>query len=107
MDYLVEEIFQQQPEPVQLSCCTPGFLSACAARCAMRSCARRLTSSPAQADEARRPGRWKISNRPICSSYLDNERNWYRYHQLFADLLRKRLMQQEQSLASQQGDARD
>ena len=33
---------------------------------------------------------------------LDNERRWYRYHQLFADLLRQRL---HQSIASSTGDA--
>ncbi len=33
---------------------------------------------------------------------LDNERRWYRYHHLFADLLRQRL---HQSLASSTGDA--
>src|SRR6266849_8733397 len=33
---------------------------------------------------------------------LDNERRWYRYHHLFADLLRQRL---HQSIASSPGDA--
>ena len=33
---------------------------------------------------------------------LDNERRWYRYHHLFADLLRQRL---HQSTASSPGDA--
>ena len=32
---------------------------------------------------------------------LDNERRWYRYHHLFAELLRQRL---QQSLASSAGD---
>ena len=32
---------------------------------------------------------------------LDNERRWYRYHHLFADLLRQRL---HQSAASSTGD---
>jgi LuxR family maltose regulon positive regulatory protein len=36
---------------------------------------------------------------------LDNERRWYRYHHLFADLLRQRLLQQlRQSAASSAGD---
>jgi LuxR family transcriptional regulator, maltose regulon positive regulatory protein len=35
---------------------------------------------------------------------LDNERRWYRYHQLFADLLRQRL---QQSTASSPGDEGD
>src|SRR6266536_3170409 len=35
---------------------------------------------------------------------LDNERRWYRYHHLFADLLRQRL---HQSTASSTGDERD
>src|SRR6266487_2252810 len=35
---------------------------------------------------------------------LDNERRWYRYHHLFADLLRQRL---HQSTASSPGDERD
>ncbi len=39
---------------------------------------------------------------------LDNERRWYRYHHLFADLLRQRLLQQQlhQSTASSLGDER-
>jgi LuxR family maltose regulon positive regulatory protein len=29
---------------------------------------------------------------------LDDERNWYRYHHLFADLLKQRLQQKDQML---------
>ena len=39
---------------------------------------------------------------PICSSVpLDNERRWYRYHHLFADLLRQRLRQTHQDWESE------
>jgi len=85
MDYLVEEVLQQQPEASRRSCCARPSSIACAAPCVMTSCSIR-----------RFPGRqpWNILNTPICSSFpLDNERRWYRYHHLFRDLLRQRLSQ--------------
>src|SRR5437879_3746791 len=38
---------------------------------------------------------------------LDNERKWYRYHHLFADLLRQRLLQSTASSTASEGDAGD
>jgi len=76
LDYLVEEVLGQQPERIQTFLLRTSILD--------RLCG------------------------PLCDAVvlvpLDNERRWYRYHQLFADLLRQRL---QQSTASSPGDERD
>ena len=59
LDYLVEEVLQQQPESIQTFCCAHPSLTACAARCVTLFCSTLLL-----------PGRkpWNISNAPTCSS---------------------------------------
>ena len=82
LDYLVEEVLQQQPEHVPTSCCAPRSLTVYAARCVMLS-----PVSYASAERC-----WKLSNAPTCSSSrLTIERQWYRYHHLFGEATRKRL----------------
>ncbi len=59
MDYLVEEVLQQQPERVRPSCCTPRSSITCVLLCVRPFC---LT--PPVPDK--QP--WQISNAPTCSS---------------------------------------
>jgi LuxR family maltose regulon positive regulatory protein len=83
LDYLTEEVLMRQDETTQ------NFLL-------MTSILSRLTPSlcdavTGQTDGARQLERLERKNLFITS--LDNQREWYRYHAFFADLLRYRLEQ--------------
>ncbi len=101
-DYLIDEVLARQPQHVQEFLLHTSILN-------------RLTGSLCDAilgrDEAGRPGDEKKANSESSSFIfspsslileyleqanlfiipLDNQRHWYRHHQLFADLLRHRL----------------
>jgi LuxR family transcriptional regulator, maltose regulon positive regulatory protein len=94
MDYLLEEVLQQQSESVQTFLLRTSILerlcgSLCAAVLLDAS-----TSAQATLEYLERANLFIIP--------LDNERRWYRYHYLFAELLRQRL---HQSIAAATGDA--
>jgi LuxR family maltose regulon positive regulatory protein len=80
-DYLMEEVLQQQPDPVQTFLLGTSILDS-------------LNTSLCDAVMERENGR-KILNELEASNLfivpLDSQRRWYRYHHLFADLLRQRL----------------
>ena len=81
MDYLLEEVIQRQPSEIQT------FLL-------KTSCLERLSGPLCQAVTAQTDSQSILvyleqSNLFVTS--LDNRRYWYRYHQLLADLLRRRL----------------
>jgi LuxR family maltose regulon positive regulatory protein len=83
LDYLAEEVFQRQPEGIQAFLLQTSLLD-------------RLTGPlcdavTAQADSQSTLEQLERANLFIVP--LDDERRWYRYHRLFADLLRKRLYQ--------------
>jgi LuxR family maltose regulon positive regulatory protein len=83
LDYLVEEVLKQQSESVQTFLLQTAILD-------------RLTGSLCDALTGQDNGQAILEmlergNLFIVS--LDNERRWYRYHHLFADLLRQRLRQ--------------
>lgn len=83
LDYLIEEVFRRQPEPVQ------NFLLA-------TSILHRLCGSLCDALTAQHDGQEVLINLERANLFifpLDNVRQWYRYHHLFADLLRFRLRQ--------------
>lgn len=92
MDYLVEEVLGQQPERVQAFLLRTSVLDRfCGSLCdavMMDSSA----SGGATLEYLERANLFIVP--------LDNERRWYRYHHLFADLLRQRL---QQSTASSPG----
>ena len=71
--------------PCSVFRCARRILGGCAARCAMRV----VRDQPRRARHA--GGHRARSNLFIVP--LDNERRWYRYHHLFADLLRQSLAQ--------------
>lgn len=99
LDYFVEEILQQQPEAIL------AFLE-------QTSILERLCGSLCQAVTGAESWRLEADERfsqfpaPISSRHilefleranlfivpLDNQREWYRYHRLFADLLHQRLL---------------
>ncbi len=94
MDYLVEEVLQQQPESIQTFLLHTSILD----RLCGPLCDAVLLASDASGQETLE----YLEHANLFLIPLDNERNWYRYHHLFADLLRQRL---HQSSASPTGDA--
>ncbi|SDN68160.1 LuxR family transcriptional regulator, maltose regulon positive regulatory protein [Paenibacillus sp. yr247] len=84
LDYLVEEVLQQQSEIVQsFLLCTSILDRICGPLCDAVLQLSPLTSGQETLEDIERANLFIIP--------LDNERRWYRYHHLFADLLRRRL----------------
>lgn len=85
LDYLMEEVIQQQPQDVQNFLLHTSILD-------------RISGSLCDAvlqDNANRGQHTLeyIQHANLFLIPLDNQRQWYRYHHLFADLLRQRLDQ--------------
>ncbi len=83
LDYLVEEVLQQQPESVQTFLLSTSILD-------------QLTGPLCDALTSENNGRQileYLEQNNLFIIPLDDERCWYRYHHLFADLLRQRLQQ--------------
>jgi LuxR family maltose regulon positive regulatory protein len=91
LDYLVEEVLERQPESVQKFLLQTAILD----RLSGPLCdAVRLVraESPTEQDN----GQAILETLDRANLFLvplDDERHWYRYHHLFADLLRQRLRQ--------------
>ncbi|MCB8983764.1 MAG: LuxR family transcriptional regulator [Ardenticatenaceae bacterium] len=93
LDYLVEEVLHQQPESVQRFLLQTAVLN-------------QLTGSLCDAITGGSNGQEILESLERANLFLvplDNERRWYRYHHLFADLLRQRL-QQNPPLSSSPSD---
>ncbi len=83
LDYLVEEVLQQQSESVQTFLLQTAVLN-------------RLTGPLCDALTGQDGGQATLEMLEHANLFivpLDDERRWYRYHHLFADLLRQRLHQ--------------
>jgi LuxR family maltose regulon positive regulatory protein len=88
LDYLLEEVLQVQPESIQRFLLQTSILermtaSLCDAVCSDKRAARVLKD---------------LERSNLFIVPLDDQGRWYRYHALFADLLRKRLFQQHPDL---------
>jgi LuxR family maltose regulon positive regulatory protein len=83
LDYLIEEVLQQQPESVQTFLLRTSILDR---MCASLCDAVLLNASGQETLET-------LERANLFIVPLDNERHWYRYHHLFGDLLRQRLGQ--------------
>ncbi len=83
MDYLLEEVLQQQTPAVHSFLLQTAILE--------RLCAPLCEAVTGMADAASLLHQLEEANLFILP--LDNRRYWYRYHTLFADLLRRRLRQ--------------
>ncbi|MEP7369308.1 MAG: LuxR C-terminal-related transcriptional regulator [Dermatophilaceae bacterium] len=85
VDYLVEEVLQHQPDLVR------SFL--------LRSCVlERLTGSLCDAVTGRNDGSDMLADLERANLFivpLDDQRKWYRYHHLFADVLRVHLLSEQ------------
>ena len=95
MDYLVEEVLQQQSESVQTFLLRTSILD----RLCGPLCDAVLLDHSASGQATLE----YLEQANLFIVPMDNERRWYRYHHLFADLLRQRL---HQSAASPTGDDR-
>lgn len=85
MDYLVEEVLGQQPDLVQRFLLHTSILDRlCGPLCDD------LLLDPVPSGQATLE---YLEHANLFLIPLDNERRWYRYHHLFADLLRQRLHQ--------------
>jgi LuxR family maltose regulon positive regulatory protein len=85
MDYLVEEVLYRQPEPVQEFLLRTSILN----RLSGPLCDAVLLA-PCGSGQATLEYLERVN---LFIAPLDNERRWYRYHHLFAELLRQRLQQ--------------
>ncbi len=88
LDYLIEEVMEQQPENVQTFLLETSILS-------------RLSGPLCDAVTSQDNGKETLeildrSNLFVVA--LDNDRRWYRYHHLFADVLLARLMEKKSNL---------
>ena len=107
IDYLAEEVLERQPEEVcafllQTSVLERMCAPLCDAVLNVRSESAPLAGSPQRISSQAMLEKLERSSLFIVP--LDDERRWYRYHHLFADLLRQRLHQRS---ASSPRDERD
>ena len=93
LDYLVEEVLQQQPTDVQEFLLRTSILD--------RLCAPLCDALLLDSDISGQETLAYLERTNLFIVPLDNERRWYRYHRLFADLLRQRL---HQNISSSTGD---
>ena len=83
LDYLIEEVLEQQPESIQIFMLQTAIL-------------KRLNGSLCDALTGQDNGQQVLETLDRANLFivpLDDERRWYRYHHLFVDLLRQRLRQ--------------
>jgi LuxR family maltose regulon positive regulatory protein len=104
VDYLVEEVLARQPPEIQIFLLRTAVVDRfCAPLCA------ELLADPEKAEdgETRPDGMQKTAIHALLEQVeransflipLDDERRWYRYHHLFADVLRSRLHHQDPML---------
>ena len=87
MDYLVEEILQQQPEHIQTFLLHTSILE----RLCGPLCDKVLLDSSNSGQKILE----YLEQANLFTVPLDNERHWYRYHRLFADVLQAHLMKRQ------------
>jgi LuxR family maltose regulon positive regulatory protein len=88
VDYLVEEVLAHQPEPVREFLLHTAVLD-------------RLTGPLCEAVTGRDDGSHMLTTLQRANLFLvalDDQREWYRYHHLFADVLRARLLAEQPDL---------
>ena len=88
LDYLIEEVLGRQPENIQFFLLRTSILE----RLCGPLCDAVLSSSSAPGQETLE----YLERANLFIVPLDQERRWYRYHHLFAELLRQRLGQPQE-----------
>jgi LuxR family transcriptional regulator, maltose regulon positive regulatory protein len=95
LDYLIEEVLNQQPESIQAFLLRTSILdrlngSLCdAVRVDLAETSRRSVESSQSGQSILET----LERANLFIIPLDDDKNWYRYHHLFAELLRQRLRQ--------------
>jgi LuxR family maltose regulon positive regulatory protein len=90
VDYLVEEVLQRQPEEVRRFLLQTSILGRLSAR---------LCDAVTVHDDGNGKAMLEILDRGnLFLVSLDDRRRWYRYHQLFADVLRAHLLDEQPDL---------
>ena len=97
LDYLVEEVLHQQAENIQKFLLETSILD--------RMCGPLCDAVLLDPSASGQGTLEYIERANLFLIPLDNERRWYRYHHLFADLLRQRLHQSSASATGSKGDA--
>ncbi|MEP7188043.1 MAG: LuxR C-terminal-related transcriptional regulator [Roseiflexaceae bacterium] len=101
LDYLLEEVLHQQSEHIQTFLLRTSILERmCGPLCDAVLAEQRRTKDESSTSFALRPSSRILEELERANLFivpLDNERRWYRYHHLFADLLRQRLQQRTES----------
>ncbi|MEM7536778.1 MAG: LuxR C-terminal-related transcriptional regulator [Chloroflexota bacterium] len=85
LDYLIEEVLQQQPAPIRSFLLQTSILN-------------RLHGALCDAVTQQGDGRGMLSTLERSNLFivpLDDQRQWYRYHHLFADVLQTRLQEEQ------------
>ncbi len=88
LDYFTDEILSQQPEDIRVFLLHTAILD-------------RLTSPLCDLVTGRKDGQEMLEKLDKANLFivpLDNMRRWYRYHHLFADILRKQLVRTQPDL---------
>jgi LuxR family maltose regulon positive regulatory protein len=97
LDYLIEEVFEQQPADTQEFLLKTSVLDRmCSSLCdaimgVSESASQRVSDSPIRSFADSREILRHLESTNLFVVPLDESRQWYRYHRLFADLLRHRL----------------
>jgi LuxR family maltose regulon positive regulatory protein len=87
MDYLIEEVLRTQPEEIKEFLLQTSILKQISAP--LCNAVLKINNSQVIIERLEKNNMFVIP--------LDSERNWFRYHHLFADLLKQRLKQNEKS----------
>lgn len=89
LDYLLEEVLNHQPQSIQDFLLKTSILD--------RLCGSLCDALIADSENSGQDMLETVRNANLFLIPLDNERRWYRYHHLFADLLRRRLQQLDET----------
>ncbi|WP_409347112.1 LuxR C-terminal-related transcriptional regulator [Paenibacillus sp. MBLB4367] len=101
LDYLVEEVLQQQSVSMQTFLLRTSILDRLCGPLCDAVLRRGVAEDPPALSASGQEILEYLERANLFIVPLDHERRWYRYHHLFAELLRKRL---HQSIASNTGD---
>jgi len=99
LDYLIEEVLNQQPEAIQTFLLQTAILDRLNG--SLCDAVRFGTTELGEKQDGSQEILEMLDRSNLFIIPLDGERRWYRYHHLFADLLRQRLHQTQPALESE------
>ena len=101
LDYLTDEVLLQQPVDVQTFLLQTSILDRLCGPLCDAVCLQETAGTPAQEEEqlSAQDMLERLDSANLFIVPLDSERQWFRYHHLFAELLRQRLNRKMPDLA--------